>query len=201
MFDHVAPAPAPRNTGPYRRRPHRASTIRAPPKPHPEEDERRACAVRPVKAAGAEPWKQDRGGRSRGNPGVRRKSEACRARHAAPETRPSKEPDAADRWFVSDQPPPPLALLATTKPEDVTRADRMTPARPSPEGGHRRTRAPKGARRQLVSSDRANLAYPLADRRGAPAASRLNSVTGASANTRSGATAKQPKEKQQDEDR
>ena len=40
------------------------------------EDERRMCAVRPVKGAGVEPWEQDRGGRSRGNPVYAEKSEA-----------------------------------------------------------------------------------------------------------------------------
>ena len=69
------------------------------------------CVVRPVKAAGAKPWEQDRGGRRAGSTktllAVRRDdASVIRARRAKDPAR--QEPDASHRWLIVYAMPPPF---------------------------------------------------------------------------------------------
>jgi hypothetical protein len=66
------------------------------------------CAVRPVKAAGAEPWDHrpwgKKPGKARCTPKEQRvQSEARRAGDPA-----QKEPDASQRWLIAYAMPPPF---------------------------------------------------------------------------------------------
>ena len=130
--------------------------------------------MRPVKAAGAEPWDHrpwgEKPGKARCTPKEQSvQSEARRARDPA-----QKEPDATHRRSISDALPPPLSNY-----EDTIRTDRMTPARAPNRVQIVDRRAPERAGDGLsqVTETDANLAFSLWEGEVRPRIG-SNSVTG-----------------------